>query len=339
MNWNMHMAQGALPSAEHGIDLSIRTHRMGNQVFAIARVGTPWGPVSLMAQADMATVNKILGATGDALHKLCARMATEGVMKKVAEVTCSPQKSAAAERLLARIRAKDPKAMASAKKLITMGRQGHPGASEGLACLKQAYAKAKAVKVTAPPSMSGCAGTMAAGSMDSPLRGASYNPFEGDGSGFASRLPFPFPHAVGPANVIAGDASGFTPHLPFPFASVPHSPEGGYVVASGDKAGFASRLPPPFFQTTTPNIMAGTQLSGAVHDGWNGWQPYHPIPYGRVPTSYPHLPMGPYRGMAAGIQNRQEASYIAGVLTTGKGSGITGQGLSALLALSAHHGK
>jgi hypothetical protein len=290
--WNWHLGQGSLPSTEHGLDLSVRTRQMGDQVFAFARVGTPWGPVDLVARADMGTVQKILGATGDALQKICARLATEGVMKKVTEVTCSPEKSAAAERLYAKIRMKDPEAMRSVRSLIFLSKNGHQGAQEGVACLRQVYAKAKAVKVVAPASSaSGCAGLDVLGSLDSPLRGGSYNPFAGDG------------------------------------------------------AGFASRLPPPFLQTT--NIMAGTMAStgaegilnpghglGYNWSGWNNWSPYRPIPYGRLPVSYPPLPMGPYQGYASGIQQRQEASYISGLLNTGApGHNLHGQGLSALLAL------
>jgi hypothetical protein len=247
------MARGALPQNEAGLDISVRTHRVGDDVLAIAKIITPCGPVQLVAKADCKTVARILGASGPALHRIAARLATASVMKKAAEVTCDPAKSPAAERLYARLKAKEPQAVESAKLLVSMAQMGDTRAQSGLACLKAACAKDKAVKV-APVSASGCS-SHSSGTMDSPLRGASYSPFEIDP--FAS-------HTSGLPNAYLGDY----PHRPS-YPGFPLAPLGGYT-------------------------------------------PYHPIPYGRAPTSYPPLPMGPYRGMASGIQSRQAATYIAG---------------------------
>jgi hypothetical protein len=171
-------------------------------------------------------------------------------MKKVTEVTCSPKKQAAAESLYKRLVAKEPLAWQSAKKLRRLARLGDRNALEGYACLRQAHAKAKAVKVSPPQGpgkVSGC------GSLDSPLRGASYDPFAG-----ASYDPFAGTQLSG-CDSHAQSSSGFYPFQSGPAYQFPDMRQPGAMV-SGMPSWLHVRTPTP--PAIAPAKNRGLHASG-----------------------------------------------------------------------------
>lgn len=129
-----HLAKGALPAHESGLDCRIRIFKSGTDVCGIARCDTSYGPVVLTAKADARVLQSILAT---------AKIVRQDLLKQAVELPTESSSSLVvkAAALREKLAAKDPTALVKLSALKTRAATGDKAASAFLSMLLSADPK------------------------------------------------------------------------------------------------------------------------------------------------------------------------------------------------------
>lgn len=142
-----HVARGALPSHEAGLDCRLRLWREGTEICGVARCDTSYGPVVLQARADARVVGRLfekLQAGAPAPQAVASALrdtekaVRSNLLEQAAEVPTSSAHPvvATAGQLVNDLRRRSPAAVGCLRQLAAREQSGDPKAAAGMAVVK-----------------------------------------------------------------------------------------------------------------------------------------------------------------------------------------------------------